>query len=381
MKKYANFILLACTIFSLPSIGYSLGLNDVSYLLPLPKLSEYDLSPAPNTVGDKGEILAYSKISHIQPLLETSSNRELYPTLKMVGIRMDPCFHEGLGPVQCLKQIRIVWQPVIKVRNGTSTADVALHIFYKLTDSEFVQLSQKIKKLSSDFPVLPLHLSVNPILQKQGYGSVYAQRLFSIIQQFCGSSNISRTTFMSLNIGGNVWTFGGYDFTATGLKVMIVPRLSSANQFFSNSALQNPTKFQGGLAPEPQGENINLLVKDSTKLLKLSEQQIKDSMKAAHRFENPLKHNAGTLDCMSCHLAQTARIHTVTKFSKIDFSSIGLKENYKAPTDLKLDLKNKSPLQNQTNILRAFGYFNDQPIVSQRTINESAEVVRMMNQL
>lgn len=375
--KNIFFFLIQLLAFSLPSFSYSVGLNDVSYLLPLPKLSELDLSPAPNTIGEKGELLSYYKLTHIQPLLETSTNRELYPILKMVGVRIDPCFHEGLGPVQCLKQIRIVWQPVIRVKNGTSTSDVALHIFYKLTDSEFSQLTKRIKKLSTDFPFLPSQLSVNPILQKEGYNSLYAQELFSIIKQFCGSTNISRTTFMALNIGGNVWTFGGYDFTPNGLKVMVVPRVESANQFFSNSAMQNPTKFQGGMAPEPKGESIHLLVKDSSRLSKLTEQQIKDGIKAAHRFENPLKHNAGTVDCMSCHLAQAARINTLSRVTQFDLSKVGLNEIYKSP----FDLKNASPLQNQTNILRAFGYFNDKPIVSQRTINESAEVARMMNMI
>ena len=101
-----------------------------------------------------------------------------------------------------------------------------------------------------------------------------------------------------------------------------------------------------------------------------------DAAKAAFKFENPKLHNPGTVDCVSCHVAQPARSFTMLQFPSLQLDQLSREFVYTSSRNL----LNQSPRQSQTNIVRAFGYFENSPFVAQRTINESAEVLNYFYQ-
>ena len=91
----------------------------------------------------------------------------------------------------------------------------------------------------------------------------------------------------------------------------------------------------------------------------------------------PKLHNPGTVDCVSCHVAQPAKIWAMRQYPWLQLDNVSRDIIYNS----KLNIRNMSPMQMHTNIVRAFGYFMNQPFVAQRTINESAEVVNYLNGL
>lgn len=365
--------------FSTDLKDVKLDLNDVSILFPLPKLGDWNYIPSASSTGDNGTLLPLDIVTQIPQLSPLVTNEEIYPSLHAVGVRIDPCFTEGHGPIKCQTQIRLVWQPLSNASKDTATFDVSLHTFYQLTEVEFKSLVTQIKKLKLDLNLkadFRAPLSINPIIKENGFTGEYYTRLIKIIYSFIGESNFSRVTFMQLSMGGNVWTFGGFDIADGKLEPIKIPRIGTTKQIFRNSAFPRPIWFIGGIVPEPTDkENLNIIARDSRKLSPQDEDAIIEAAKSAFKFENPKLHNPGTVDCVSCHVAQPAKIWALRQYPWLQLDNISRDYIYTST----INLRNTSPMQMHTNIVRAFGYFMDIPFVAQRTINESAEVVNSIN--
>ena len=374
-----RLLLIAITFtLSVFAADTKLGLNDVSILLPLPQSKDWALLPKPETMGGKGALLTREIFNQVPQLLAFASNDDVYSAMRAVGIRIDPCFTEGHGPVRCQTQIRLIWQPLSETDNETSTFDASLHTFYQLTQTEFISLVDELKKLKATTSGGPdgEALGINPIIKSQGLNGAYYTQFIKIIYSYIGTENFSRVTFMQLSMNGNAWVFGGFDYKNSELKPIQIPRVDSFRQTFKNSATPRPIWFFGGMTPEPtQPENFNILTRDSRKLAPQDEASIIEAAKSAFKFENPKLHNPGTVDCVSCHVAQSAKIWAMRQYPWLQIDSLSRDITYSS----KLNIRNMSPMQIHTNIVRSFGYFMAMPFVAQRTINESAEVVNFIN--
>ncbi|OFZ28282.1 MAG: hypothetical protein A2622_04055 [Bdellovibrionales bacterium RIFCSPHIGHO2_01_FULL_40_29] len=353
-----------------------LDLSDVSILFPLPKVNQWEQLPKPATEAKKGLLLPQSYYQQIPSLVGVPTNEMLYDDLRVIGLRIDPCFFEGQGPVQCKQQIRMVMQPLEAVGDVTSTRDSSLHLFYELTPEEFKQLLQQIIQLKSQKSTVSERspLTINPFIKNEGLDGQYFKDLMNIVYQYVGEKNLSRITFMQLMMNQMVWDFGGFDIKNGEMTSITIPRVNTKIQRFMNHAIKPaPVWFFGGIMPKPkQDENLNILVTDSSALGSQNESEIISATRAAFRFENPKIHNPGTVDCVSCHVAQPVRRWTVRQYPWLDLNKAMASETYTSNQNL----NNFSPMQVHTNIIRAFGYFMNQPFVAQRTINESAEVLK-----
>lgn len=379
MFKLTLLVLTLIFSINIQAEDAKLDMNDVSILLPLPALGDWNYLPTADTVAAKGLLLSENVVNQIPQLLAFASNHDTYSALHAVGIRIDPCFTEGQGPVKCQTQIRLIWQILSNASARTSTFDASLHSFYQLNESEFKSLITDIKKLKSEQGIANDEqepLGVNPIIKSQGLKGEYYTKLIKIIYSYIGERNFSRVTFMQLSMTGNVWIFGGFNSKDGELEAIMIPRVSSITQNFRNSASPMPIWFVGGISPEPtQPENLNIITRDSRKLAPQDESAIIEAVKSAFKFENPKLHNPGTVDCVSCHTAQPVKTWAMRQYPWLQLDKINRDVIYSS----KLNIRNMSPMQNHTNVLRAFGYFMDQPFVAQRTINETAEVVNYLN--
>lgn len=375
-----KLLILAITLsFNVFAEESKLGLNDVSILLPLPQMGDWNLLPKPDTMTNKGVLISREVFNKIPQLLAFAPNDDIYQAMHAVGIRIDPCFTEGHGPVRCQTQIRLVWQPLSNADTETSTFDASLHSFYQLTEIEFKSLITELKKLKSESGLNTNDqepLGINPIIKSQGLKGDYYGKFIKIIYSYIGEGNFSRVTFMQLSMTGNVWVFGGFDLKNGELKPIFIPRIDSFKQTFRNSAAPRPIWFIGGITPEPtHPENLNALTRDSRKLAPQDEPAIIEAAKSAFKFENPKLHNPGTVDCVSCHVAQPAKTWAMRQYPWLQLDNVSRDVIYNS----KMNIRNMSPMQIHTNIVRAFGYFMDMPFVAQRTINESAEVANYIN--
>lgn len=355
---------------------------DVSVLYPLPEVNHWNDLLSPTTATN---LLPFEYFENITFLMNRP-NDLTYPLLRVVGVRIDPCFMEGRGPLRCECQIRFIWQPLAKTDVETTTADATLHVFFRLDDSEFDMLVKKLSDLKGryfhDYPDHGLTaLSIHPLLKKYGLRSAYARELNGIFLDTIKDKEMKRITFMKLKGVNDIWVFGGFNIKHGAFTQMQIPRIDEAaiQQDFINSMAMNnnPTKFMGGIFPSSDPNQLfNIIAKDSFEIDSTREIEIRDMVREIADFEHPQRHNPTTLDCVTCHLANTMR-----SWSNINFRELNLQEDYDQNKYLNsnFNLTNASEKQGQTNIVRMFGYFDEKPFIAQRTINESAEVARFLN--
>ena len=368
--KLRNLFFLLCLLFSLNL--KALGLNDLSILIPLPKSSELPLMLAPYDLGERGTLLAKNHYNKLFKLVLNHSNETLWKEqLKVVAIRIDPCFIEGIGPVPCRRQVRLIWQPVFEKENSLSTRDASLHSFYEFSDEEFSQILNQWKLWSKTNKKLPL--TVHPILKKEGLSGAHWNQLRSLILKFCGEKNLVRITAMGLSGSDQLWIFSGLDINPATekSKEIMIPRIQSTIQTITQSSF-DPNHFWGALTPTPNADHeFNLLVEDSMFFQKHnSEVEVRKVVSSYLAFENPKKHNTGTLDCASCHLTSMTHQWVQSNYPSlkwdIEFSDVKYNNT--------LNLENTTLNKVNPHQFRIFGYFEKQPAISQRVINETAEV-------
>lgn len=355
-------------------------LNDVSYLLPLPQQIEDPGLLKISAQGKEGELIPGGLIEQIPAISFNVDKEGARKYLRLLAVRIDPCFPL---PTQqsCQKQIRLVWQPLEKDFDGNvRTVDAALHSFYVLTD---VQWNSLIKDLAAwkdkagiDTAYLPLQ--THPAWAAEGTQSPALASFHKIILKYTGSGNLTRVTAMLLRRGGLMWTFVGYSVEGDKLTALEIPRLAGKKaQGFINLAFP-PDKFSnGGISPFPRGADIvNTLVMGSDLLDSKDEDVIRSESRAAYRMENPKAFNPENMDCASCHVAQPAIHWVLNNQPQLKVDQIWNSQIYK---NLKYNLANPSPLVANTQVIRGFGYFNTDIAISQRVINESAEVADSLN--
>lgn len=368
-----RFLFTLTSVLFVFNFAKALQMSDVSILYPLPKLDDQDQLISHQNANN----ILPKKVFNLIPFFINQANEDVYPLMKVVGVRIDPCFQEGLAPVACKKQVRFIWQPVQKVNDHLETIDASLHVFFNLTDKAFAYLIQSLKELNERFPMdnQETYLWINPRLEKWGLNSEYAKSLRKILLTAVYKKEISRITFMKLKGDNDFWVFGGFDFIEGKAQAIKIPNTDVTEQEFINefARRENPKEFQGGIFPEPdKGVNFNVLVQDSMLSPSITEDEILAMIKGSADIDNPLKNNPGTVDCVSCHIS-----NMVKEWLFLNIENKSLVGEYRglAYSNSKFNLENHSANFHVTNSLRMFGYFKDQPMISQRTINESAEVL------
>jgi len=394
-----------------------LGPNDVSILVPLPKqIKDSALMLKPTDTGAYGILFPRETIdlkfdgSKGEPNAaldgqHVDNPNKIYSELRVVGIRLDPC---GPSAVQsaCKTQVRLAWQTIQQGKAGVRADDFAAHVFYEITEEDFKRIVSGLRSLKASTGIMSSNeaLEVHPQLQKFGLDSRYAKKLFGIFLSVIGESRISRITYAFGTQEMNNWVFGGYDINNGKIQEIKIPRVTGIeqagphglSQYFGNCAVEvpanvaitphdyfddkDPTNFVPGppsvqaIDPPPLQGDIFQFLFHATKDSDL--QSVKDSTLSTMRIENPRIHNAETIDCLSCHTAQMARLWVGREFPDLKMDDQLIQ---KALFRSKYNLKNTSTHPEKTIVLRAFGYDGMNPAISQRVVNETAYVLEQIN--
>ena len=354
------------------------GSDDVSFLYPLPTLQQRTSLLGAASKGPLGMLLPKEIFQGLPPLDILTPNSETYHLLRVVSVRVDPCF-PGLGVLdeaQCQNQIRLVMQPLLPdtQTEGLVASDEAVHLFYSLTRPEivlflqsFIALREEAGVARSDGPP-----GVHPALAREGVEGPFATALRARLLGQLGAGNLKRVTFMALGSLGQQWRFGGFDVEGATLRPMSIPLVAARDQTFTNLDLNGATFDRAGIAPASSIEADFYLLLDPLRFEAASKQQRLTAYNSALRIENPRLYSPDTLDCATCHAAPGARTYAERTFG---LSPSDAHDRYEPPAgSVGVPAKARS-----TNELRAFGYFGLRPSVSQRTIHETTEVVEYVN--
>jgi hypothetical protein len=375
--KFKVFILI---FFISKLCSAVLGLNDVSILLPLPRsIEEKKLLIAP----DRHQLLPL-KVYNMFPTLNPPYDQSVvyHEHLKVVGIRFDPCFSFGFSPQACRPQVRLVWQPIVQRKNNSefTTVDVAVHTFYDLDFIDWDRLKKDLISISKTDVSSPLQ--IHPTLSAERYEGPYWNSLLNIVFNYASQKNLSQATVMTLR-ADRVWAFSGFHFKNDEWQRLQIPTLSLpsrpeavvVNQAFvlDSESLENLNEFKGSVTMLDLNNRFKL-ISDSKKFFETqTEAEIIQTISMAYDLENPRKHNPGTIDCVSCHISQTVRQWGYSKFP--NWKQENYFDNNQYSNSFYV-LKNQSINPQNTNRVRSFGYFDEDPVISQRVINETAELLK-----
>ncbi|WP_413291749.1 hypothetical protein ACLSU7_10045 [Bdellovibrio sp. HCB185ZH] len=376
MNKIAAFLLSCLTSFS--AFGFW-DLNDVSYLMPLPRKVGQDQLLSLKSNGAGGPILPVRFMDTIPPLSPVMTQDQTNEALRVVAMRIDPCFPLPT-PQNCQRQLRLVWQPLEDGRFKAQTVDAALHSFYVLTDEEFISLLNDLQawKYKYQMNTTGLPLQVHPVWAHVQENHSSITDFNNIVLKYAGLKNLSRVTAMVLRGAGDMWAFGGFDVKGGKLQMFKIHRTDRAAQAFINRAVPADHFDQGMISPAPEGnDTINKIIVNSANLQTGNEELIRKEVFAAYRIENPKVFHAENMDCVSCHVAQTARDWAFKKRADINYTDLFQAASYQ---NAKYNMQNVTPILGHTQNIRAFGYFIENVAISQRVINESAEVADVINQ-
>jgi len=285
------------------------GLNDVSILFPPPGAGADGLYRATD-VANYGELLPLSVFQTVGPIARkgcpnsgiagcemTEPVATTHPRLRVVGVRIDPCF-PALGGSNCRSQVRFVMQPL----EAGSFDDDALHVFYDLPKQDFDALVGELASISrstrKDSP-----LGVHPLLSSQGTHGAYAKALKAALFSRVGKSRISRVTAMEMTIIAGGWSFRGFEFEHgnNATPIGIVGSTEHEQELSGFGSIFPPTPTF------PQDLPFSLLW-DAEQTEQASAAERQAAYDAALTIENPTQKSVDEESCVACHTAMSMRL-------------------------------------------------------------------------
>ena len=351
-------------LFAYPAPSLALGPNDISRLLPLPQNErEKELMLSPSSQGNRGPLLPLAVFQTLPQIVSDLDQETVYRiALRVVGIRFDPCFQEKVEP--CRRQIRLVWQPVVN-EGGFTTLDASIHTFYEFAPDEWAAILAELKQL----PTEGGHgVQVSPQISRESLTGATWAKLSRLVLKHAGEERLLRATSMSVNPLGNVWFFAGVDIEGTNRKPMKVARVEGTAQAFATQlGTVGQTEFRAAMNPAPAVDQEFLtLLRDSRRAREtLTAAQLVEATRSALVLENPRLTNPGNVDCVSCHVAHVVPTWSMRNL-QLDWEKAFANEMFRAGPE------GSPPMSSgDANVLRAFGYFRDKPVISRRVDNET----------
>ncbi|MFO0598830.1 MAG: hypothetical protein U0228_26220 [Myxococcaceae bacterium] len=337
-----------------------LGLNDVTFLLPLELLDAGTPFPPAVTMVP---LSVFSRLTEAMPVVRTEPSR-----LRVLGVRFDLCDRSDGAPCQADRDgvLRLVLQPVFG--EPANVEDMTLHAFFPVPRAEVPELVDTLRGLAElqDVPrTAPLQVTT-----AFSTSPAFRAGLGALVARYAHAAQMFRMTLFGQETehAAIVWAFRGEEMQNGQFAPITIPGIAMTSQevllFGGDSYMVTP------LVDEPAG--FARVVMETSFRNSTPAQQL-ESVRSLLIADNPLSQTASTEQCVTCHVA-TNVLAVRAADAGIDLGA--LTERYTAPGfDLSVP-----PSNLRTRTLRALGYFGSFPILSQRVVNETAHVVEEMEQ-
>lgn len=359
------------------------SVNDVSLLFPLPTdETEEELLLGLSAAGSRGPLLPESVyVEHIEGpfggLWEGPGIDEGYDASRIIAVRLDPCA-EAAGSsddAPCVRELRLSAQPFY---NGD--VDAALHLIYRPSEEEYEEILTGLAALRSyaqdgdaEAPLGP-----HPVMTREGLAGPFADDLKALISNHAGADNLVRVTAMTRGRNSTNWSFIVMDRDPATDTYSRVPIPATGG-----ALLQGVDEIGGfgvggsrhtTITPLDPAIGYPEALLRSADVDTLSTHELQQALGRLASFEDPTRHSAATLDCASCHLANSRGFYEAFTATTTDPALV----TFAAPPDQNTTRIDGTDLTGRS--LRAFGYFEGNVAVSQRTINESAAIAHRLSQ-
>lgn len=335
----------------------ALSASDVSFLFPLPGEAELDLLLAPSAVGFTRELA-----EQLPPLVADGASDE-YAMLRVTAARFDPCADDP-----CRAELRLVVQVVLARPDATLAVDGAFHLFFRIDDGELAGLAAELRALAARGPGPATSLAVHPGLAL-GLAGPYAATLRELILDHAGQDRLYRVAQMTRAVN-TVWDFRDARVEGAVLAAQAIPRIDATlQQVFDGSS--DTVRLQEVRPAPPDGELAALL--DSSRFAAFPGVAWDAAIAGSLRLDHPEKAATDATDCASCHLSTRAR-------------RAGLAQRIAGPEAMAEafdagGLESGDAGGEDPKAVMAFAYRGADPMVNDRTVNESVLAARRFDAL
>ncbi len=379
------------------------GAHDVSILYPLPQSQERLAALVPLGGADSTLLSTHLNLVQFESLLthtglafESEWGQELsqMENWKLLALRLDPCSEiPGQGGV-CAPQARLSFQPLISedLLRGSgqlNALDQNIHLTLNFREEDFQEILDFWWEKRKQFPGVPgsTPLGVHPILENPEHARAFSIALGELLERLLETG---RTQFVGamLTLNEAAWVFAIAQVDASGdLEFLNIPKVEgeSTRQSYFGTPQQTGHNVNA-VAPRPQGPLSAELVAQSgigQGFEKAGERAQTTAVEAAFLLLNPKTAEVADADCVSCHTVSQSLHRIASRFPESLEQAVQANPTarYSLPAELesRMTLQNASETKGDAYVVRMFGYFEDQLVVSQRTINETAEVLRKLS--
>lgn len=337
-----------------PTESRLLGLNDLTFLLPLEGLDTPGLPPPRALVP----IELFDRLSTVPGDVITEIDR-----LRVVALRFDLCDRERAGPcdAEADGSLRLVLQPLLATGEAE---DVALHAFYPVPHADMPRVVDELRRLArlQDVPRASA-LRVNTAFSTD---EGYRIALIELVGRYARSERLHRLTlFGQLTLqAALVWVFRGVELHAGRFEPIAIAGIDADEQrvrLFSNTSYT--------IEPEIDAPSGLLNALSDTGFERADDAQRTLALETLAAVDNPARHTAHTVQCVACHASTTV---LAPRASLAGVAPDALTSRFTS------NLFDLTPLGEETlrpRTLRALGYLQKWPMVSQRVINETANAL------
>jgi len=353
---------------------YPLDMNDVTILAPLPPSSATPVLLRGKDPADDGtafvprqlfDQLAAGRELGSSPVLDAAT----YDRLQLIAVRFDLCDRHlpGVCPEAEDARMRLVFQPLHL--DGLAD-DAGFHAFYTVRADEISGAVAALRELAMVAPAQSGALRVSPALRAAN-PEPYATKLRAFVKRYGGDSRMVRLTMNAQpQLFGQVrWVFRGVE--KIGDAFVDMPLVGGSATDISQSVILDGSSYDvTPITDTPSGllGAIRQTLFDAANAAKQ-----RDYLSALAAVENPLTHTAETVACVACHVTTFV---TSTRATSASFDPLTLPARYTS----KLDLSTAAGMSSTDRGIRALGYNRQQPMISQRVVNDTAQTLAELEQ-
>jgi hypothetical protein len=352
---------------------YPLEMNDVTIMAPLPASLNTPVLLRADDLADDGTALVPPAL--IDRLLSAGSFGEsiatlapVYEDLHLVAVRFDLCDRSlaGACPDTEDARMRLVFQPLL---DPPSAQDVGFHAFYTIRNEEIADAVAVLQKLAMTAPPQTGALRVSPALSAAD-PEPYAAQVRAFVRRYGGEARLLRltTNAQNLNSAAVAWNLRGLEKKGSTFAEMTIAGTTDSSERVTLSGTASYDTVP--IADTPSGLPVAL----SEALFDRADAPSKSaSLAVLAAVDNPLSMTTQTVACVGCHVSTVV----MSARASAALDPLTLPGRYTSKYDLST-AGGKSAETPRT--LRALGYFGKLPMISQRVVNETAQVLTEIEQ-
>ncbi len=352
------------------SVPHPLGMNDITILVPLPAGGDTPTLLRMAGDGTGGADLVPADL--FARLVTTPGDvGQAFGTFHVVAIRFDLC--DRIAPGPCAPgedgRMRLVFQPVTA---GGSAVDTALHGFYPIAAADLPAVIEALRGLSVlQGTAVGAPLQVSPALRAADH-EAYATALRSLVRTYAKSDTLMRLTLFSQKQFSQIseWVLRGVVRTGETWNDIVVPDVAATGQHVILVPGEgDPTYTVEPTADAPAGFGLTL----AEAAFGAADADAKnDALQALVQIEDPDLHTAETVQCASCHVST---VLLARRALAAGTTAAAVPGQYSSAYNLSIA---EGESADDKVSLRALGWFGTSPKISQRVVNDTAQVLGEM---